>query len=59
MRVITITELRRLTRTQLYSLQVQMQSVLVDLPAGSVEHEFIRATLENIRAVLGMSGLCL
>ncbi len=41
MRVITINELSRLTRSQLYALLVQMQAVLADLPVGSPEYQFI------------------
>jgi len=59
MRVITTTELRRLSRTQLYSLRVQMQAVMADLPVGSVEYQFVLATLENIRTVMGWASLTL
>lgn len=59
MRVITVTELRLLNRTQLYSLRVQFQAVLADLPEGSVEYQFVLATLENIRTVMSWASLSL
>ena len=59
MRVITVSELRRLNRAQLFSLQVQMQAVLTDLTTASVEYEFVRATLDNIRQVLSWTSLSL
>ena len=52
MRIISINELSRLTRSQLYALLVQMQAVLADLPGGSPEYQFIAETLANIRFVL-------
>ena len=59
MRVITVSELRLLNRTQLFSLYVQMQAVFADLPVGSVEYQFVLATLENIRHVLSWASLSL
>lgn len=52
MRVISTTELSRLTRAQLFSLLTQMRAVLADLPQGSPEYEFALGTLDNIKAVL-------
>jgi hypothetical protein len=52
MRVISVTELSRLTRAQLFSLYTQMQAVLADLPQGSLEYEFAIGTLNNIKSVL-------
>lgn len=57
MRVITVSELRLLSRAQLYSLRVQFQAVLADLPQGSVEYQFAVATLENIRAIILVPAL--
>jgi hypothetical protein len=48
-----------LTRTQLYSLRVQMRAILADLPEGSVEHQFVLATLENVRQVVPWASLSL
>jgi len=59
MRVITVSELRLLNRAQLFSLRVQMQAVLSDLPEGSTEYQFILATLENIRHVMSWASLSL
>ena len=52
MRVISTSELSRLTRTQLFALYTQMQAVLADLPRGSPEYEFVIGTLANIKLVL-------
>jgi hypothetical protein len=52
MRVISISELSCLTRSQLFALQVQLQATLADLPEGSPEYQFILGTLNNIRTVL-------
>ena len=52
MRVISQTELFRLTRAQLFSLLTQFQSVLADLPQGSPEYELALGTLNNIKIVL-------
>jgi hypothetical protein len=51
-RVISVTDLSRLTRAQLFSLYTQMQAVLAGLPQGSVEYEFVVGTLNNIKIVL-------
>jgi hypothetical protein len=52
MRVISTSELSRLTRAQLFALYTQMQAVLADLPQGSPESEFVIGTLANIKLVL-------
>jgi len=52
MRVISVTELSKLTRTQLFALFTQMQAVLSDLPQGSPEYQFVIGTLKNIKTVL-------
>ena len=52
MRVISVTELSRLTRAQLFSLYTQMQAVLADLPQGSPDYEFAIGTLNNIKIML-------
>lgn len=52
MRVISVTELSRLTRAQLFSLYTQMQAVLAGLPQGSAKYEFAIGTLNNIKIVL-------
>ena len=52
MRVISQNELSHLTRTQLFSLLVQVQANLTAQIAGSPESHFLSQTLVNIRAVL-------
>jgi len=52
MRVISINELSRLTRAQLFALYTQMQAVIADMPHGSPEYEFVIGTLANIKLVL-------
>ncbi|HEX3666826.1 MAG TPA: hypothetical protein VHU23_16500 [Rhizomicrobium sp.] len=52
MRVISVVELSRLTRTQLFSLYTQMQAVLTDLDQNSTEYQFVLGTLNNIKFVL-------
>lgn len=52
MRVISTSELSRLTRTQLFALYTQMQAVIADMPQGSPEYEFVIGTLANIKLVL-------
>ena len=52
MRVISVTELSRLTRTQLFALYTQMQAVLSDLDQESPEYQFVLGTLNNIKLVL-------
>ena len=57
MRVISQTELSRLTRAQLFSLLTQIQALLADLVPGSGEHRFACAMLANIRLALSRKGL--
>jgi len=52
MQVISITDLSRLTRAQLFSLLTQFQATLADLAPGSPEYLFGTAMLANIRLVL-------
>jgi len=52
MRVISQTELSRLTRAQLFSLYTQIRAILADLPQGSPEYEFALRTLNNIKIAL-------
>jgi hypothetical protein len=52
MRVISTSELSRLTRAQLFALYTQMQAVLADMAQGSTEYEFVIGTLANIKLVL-------
>jgi len=52
MRVLTIIELMRLTRTQLCDLLVRITSALDDYPEGSYEREAALASLRNIATVL-------
>jgi hypothetical protein len=52
MRVLTTTELRRLTRIELCALAAQMTNALPDLPEGSPERETVLVNLRNIRWVL-------
>jgi len=52
MRVLTITELMRLTRTELCALAARITNQLPDFPEGSVERANALLTLGNIRLVL-------
>jgi len=52
MRVLTLNELMRLTRTELCDLLVQMTNVLRTYPEGSVEHQAAITNLRNIARVL-------
>jgi hypothetical protein len=52
MQVITVTDLSRLTRAQLFSLLTQFQATLADLAPGTPEFQFAAAMLANIRLVL-------
>ncbi len=52
MRVLTLTELMRLTRTELCGLFTQITSELPALPEGSPEHETALTNLRNIRSAL-------
>ena len=52
MRVLTLTELMRLTRIELCGLFTEITNELLSLPEGSVERANAEATLRNIRFVL-------
>jgi uncharacterized membrane protein len=52
MRVISVTELSSLTRSQLFALYTQMLAVLAGLAPGVAEYEFVVGTLANIKLVL-------
>jgi hypothetical protein len=52
MRVLTITELMRLTRIELCQLAARIANELPSFPEGSVERANAEATLRNIRFVL-------
>jgi hypothetical protein len=52
MRVLTITELMRLTRTELCALLTRITNELPAFPEGSVERANALTTLRNIRFVL-------
>jgi hypothetical protein len=52
MRMLTITELMRLTRTKLCALLTRIMNDLPDLPEGSVERANAHVDLRNIRFVL-------
>ena len=52
MRVLTLTELMRLTRIELTSLLQRVTNELPDFPEGSVERDNALMTLRNIRTAL-------
>jgi hypothetical protein len=52
MRVLTITELMRLTRIELCQLAARIANELPSFPEGSAERANAEATLRNIRFVL-------
>jgi len=52
MRVLTINDLLRLTRTELSALATRIASELAALPEGSPERANAFASLRNIRSVL-------
>jgi hypothetical protein len=52
MRVLTLTELMRLTRIELCALLTRITNELPDLPEGSAERDNALTTLRNIRFVL-------
>jgi hypothetical protein len=52
MRVLTLTELMRLTRIELCALAAQITNVLADFPEGSTERLNAQINLRNIRSVL-------
>jgi hypothetical protein len=52
MRVLTLTDLMRLTRIELCALAAQITNALGDFPEGSPERLNAQINLRNIRAVL-------
>jgi hypothetical protein len=52
MRVLTLTELMRLTRIELCALLARITNLLPDFPEGSAEREAAHINLRNIRWVL-------
>ena len=52
MRVLTLTELMRLTRIELCALLTRITNELPDFPEGSAERDNELTTLRNIRFVL-------
>jgi len=54
MRVLTLTELMRLTRIELCSLLTQITNELWTCPEGSPERDNALTTLRNIRWVLAL-----
>ena len=52
MRVLTLTELMRLTRIELCALAAQITSALPTYPEGSPERTAACINLRNVRAVL-------
>jgi hypothetical protein len=52
MRVLTINELMRLTRIELYDLLTRITTTLADFPEGSAERGAALINLANIRRVL-------
>jgi hypothetical protein len=57
MRAISQNELSYMTRSQLYSMLVQVQATLSGQAEGSPEYGFLAGTLANIRAVLARRTL--
>ena len=56
MQAISVSDLSRLTRAQLFSLLTQFQATLADLAPGDAEHRFACTMLANIRLVLARKG---
>ena len=56
MRVLTITELMRLTRTELCALLTRITNELPGLPEGSVERANAHVNLGTIRRILARRG---
>ena len=52
MRVLTLTELMRLTRIELCALAAQVTNALADYPEGSAERNNALTNLRNIRSAL-------
>jgi hypothetical protein len=57
MRVLTITELMRLTRTELCALLTRITNELPELPESSAERANAHVNLRNIRFVLARRDL--
>ncbi|MHB8267488.1 hypothetical protein [Bradyrhizobium sp.] len=57
MRVLTLTELMRLTRTELCGLFTQITSELRTFPEGSPERDTALTNLRNIRCALARRDL--
>lgn len=57
MRVLTLTELMRLTRGELCALLTEIANALGDLPDGSPERHSAEANLHKIRWALARRGL--
>jgi hypothetical protein len=52
MRVLTLTELMRMTRIELFELMVQITNALRDYSEGTVERQIALTNLRNICRVL-------
>jgi hypothetical protein len=52
MQVISVIDLSRLSRAQLFSLLTRFQATLADLAPDSPEYQFANTMLANIRLVL-------
>ena len=57
MRVLTLTELMRLTRIELCALAAQITNALADYPEGSIERDNALTNLRNIRSTLARRDL--
>jgi hypothetical protein len=57
MRLLTPTELIRMTRTELYDLLTRTTNALLDFPEGSAERANALLNLGNIRQVLARRDL--
>lgn len=58
MRVLTITELMRLTRIELCDLASRITNAWPEYPEGSEAQQNARINLHNIRHILRRSTLC-
>ena len=52
MRVLTLNELMRMTRTELCGLMAEMTKAMTEFPEGSTERLNAQVNLRNIRSVL-------
>ena len=57
MRVLTLTELMRLTRIELCALAAQITNELANFPEGSADCEAAQINLRNIRSALARRDL--